>query len=124
MARFPYFVAFVSRTPTGRGGPLRSARPTLGFTAGGVGVGAGAMERGGVAYSLEAVAWTLAPHVHVAEAVDGDDRQVVDRLAEVVQRVRELVAVGRQEVHRRWRRRGGNGVKQGRRATTTQHPKL
>jgi hypothetical protein len=34
----------------------------------------------------------------VPEAVDGDERQVLLRLAEVVQRMRELDAVGDQEV--------------------------
>ena len=36
------------------------------------------------------------------EAVDGDQRQVVIALAQVVQGVREMVSVRRQEVDPRW----------------------
>ena len=40
--------------------------------------------------------------VHMPEAVDGDQRQVVRALAQVVQGVSELVSVRRQEVDTRW----------------------
>jgi hypothetical protein len=40
----------------------------------------------------------LGEQVHVAERVDRDQRQVARRLAQVVQRVRELLAVGSQEI--------------------------
>lgn len=40
----------------------------------------------------------LGEQVHVAERVDRDQRQVARRLAQMVQRVRELLAVGSQEI--------------------------
>lgn len=41
--------------------------------------------------------------VHMPEGVDGDDGQVLLALAEVVERVGELLAVRRQEVHVLWK---------------------
>ena len=40
--------------------------------------------------------------VHMPEAINGDQRQVVIALAQVVQGVREMVSVSRQEVDPRW----------------------